>query len=49
MIVVVQALVVDDNAQRERIVVQKFLNLRYRGTDTAIMVKRPDDLNYAGV
>jgi 5-oxoprolinase (ATP-hydrolysing) len=31
----------------ERIVVQRFLNLRYRGSDTAIMIARPDDLDYA--
>jgi 5-oxoprolinase (ATP-hydrolysing) len=30
-----------------RIAVQRFLNLRYRGSDTAIMIARPDDLDYA--
>jgi hypothetical protein len=29
--------------------VQRFLNLRYKGTDTAIMVRRPDSLDYGAL
>lgn len=32
--------------QDEQITVQRYLNLRYDGTDTAIMVLEPKDLNY---
>jgi 5-oxoprolinase (ATP-hydrolysing) len=33
--------------KKEEISTEVFLNLRYEGTDTAMMIKDPDDGNYA--
>lgn len=43
-----QAVLRERGFEKDAVTVQDFLNLRYQGTDTALMVPRPEDGDWAG-